>query len=138
MEAKELVLEAATDCTDILIDFLNEQLALCDCPRKTRVQLDVAAEEIFVNIAKYAYDGGKGSVMVRTQFTESPLCLHLTFIDKGKAFNPLREKEPALDLPGNERQVGGLGIYIVKNSMDAVAYCYEDGQNIFTIQKTIR
>ncbi|MBQ7597233.1 MAG: ATP-binding protein [Clostridia bacterium] len=117
---------------------MNEQLALCDCPRKTRVQLDVAAEEIFVNIAKYAYDGGKGSVMVRTQFTESPLCLHLTFIDKGKAFNPLRAKEPALDLPGNERQVGGLGIYIVKNSMDAVAYCYEDGQNRFTIQKTIR
>lgn len=138
MERKELVLEAAEEHTDELIEFLNAQLSQADCPRKARVQLDVAAEELFVNIARYAYDGEAGSVTVRTAFFDDPLCVQITFIDSGKPFDPLKTQAPDTSVSPEERPVGGLGIYLVKNSMDAIEYTYRDGCNVLTIRKEIQ
>ena len=137
-ERKELVLEAVEEYTDKLIDFLNTQLAQVYCPRKIKVQLDVAAEELFVNIARYAYDGGAGTVTVRTEFLDDPVCVQITFIDRGKPFDPLKVQAPDTAVSPEERPVGGLGIYLVKNTMDAIEYTYKDGCNVLTIRKEIR
>ena len=138
MERKELVLDAAIEHTDELIDFLNAQLAQVDCPRKARVQIDVAAEELFVNIARYAYDGKTGTVTVRTEFCDDPVCVQITFIDSGTPFDPLKAQDPDTSAAPEERPVGGLGIYLVKSSMDALNYVYKDGCNMLTMRKKIQ
>ena len=97
---KELTIEALVSNLDEVIDFVNEQLEAHDCPMKEQIQLDVAVEELFVNIASYAYN-------------------------------------PDITLSADERQIGGLGIFMVKKSMDEVVYKYEDGKNILSIKKKI-
>ncbi len=134
---KELTLEADVKNLDSVIDFVNEQLETYDCSPKVQVQLDVAVEELFVNIAHYAYNPETGPATVRVEMREAPLSVVITFIDNGVPYDPLAKSDPDVTLSAEEREVGGLGIFIVKKSMDNISYSYEDGKNILTIRKNL-
>ena len=118
--------------------FVEEQIERYDCSARVRFQLDVAVEEIFINIAKYAYRPGQaGQAAVRCCVGGDPLQVTIQFQDQGVPFNPLAKEDADITLTAQERQIGGLGILMVKKSMDAVRYSYEGGKNILTIQKNI-
>ena len=118
--------------------FVEEQIERYDCSARVRFQLDVAVEEIFIKIAKYAYRPGQaGQAAVRCCVGGDPLQVTIQFQDQGVPFNPLAKEDADITLTAQERQIGGLGILMVKKSMDAVRYSYEDGKNILTIQKNI-
>lgn len=135
---KELTVDAVVNNIEVVTDFVNEELDKHDCLMKARMQIDVAIDELFGNIAHYAYDNGTGSATVRVEVTEEPLAVILTFIDSGKPFNPLERPEPDTTLSAQERAIGGLGIFLVKKTMDEVVYRYEDGHNILLIKKMLR
>ena len=99
------------------------------------LRINIAVEELFVNIARYAYPNQSGSVTVQIDFKNRSQ-VHITFIDSGIPFNPLEQKDPDITLTAQQRRVGGLGIFMVKKSMDSMQYEYTVGQNRLTIVKT--
>ncbi len=133
----ELTLKAEVEKLDQVLDFINDNLESYHCPLRISTQLAVAVEEIFVNIANYAYGDGEGQVTVRMTFLEDPLLVAITFMDEGRPYDPTKRPDPDITLSVDERGIGGLGIYIVKQSMDEVAYRYEDGKNVLTIKKRL-
>ena len=130
---EELTLEARTENLEKALAFIDERLEAQDCPPKVQMQIDVAAEEIFVNVANYAYAPNVGDVTLRFGMQDGAAVI--TFIDRGVPYDPLAKPDPDVTLPAEERPIGGLGIYMVKKSMDSVAYEYKDGQNVFTMRK---
>ncbi len=132
---KELNIPAATENLNQVLDFINEQLEANDCPMKACMQVAIAVEEIFVNIAHYAYNPELGAATVRCGVESQPLTVTIEFLDSGKPYNPLEKADPDTTLSAEERNIGGLGIYMVKKSMDHVAYEYKDGKNILKIEK---
>lgn len=121
--------------------FVDEQLEAHDCPFKAQMQIDVAVEEVFVNIASYAYAPGDGEASISVEFPEpggegpDRPCVLIRFEDAGVPFDPLAKTDPDVTLSAEERAVGGLGIFMVKKNMDEVYYVYEDGKNILTLCK---
>ena len=99
--------------------------------------IEVAVEEIFVNIASYAYDPQVGPATIRTEIVQEPLSVILSFIDGGVPYDPLAKPDPVLHTPLQLRRRGGLGIFMVKKTMDDVSYEYKDGKNILTITKNL-
>ena len=134
---KELTIAATTENIEMVTEFVNEQLEALDCPMRARIQIDIAIDELFGNIAHYAYNPEVGSATVRVEVIRNPLAVIITFIDKGVPYDPLQNADPDVTLSAEERQVGGLGIYMVKKSMDEISYEYKNGQNILTIKKRI-
>lgn len=134
---KELNIEAKDENLYKVLDFVNEQLDLCECPADVKIQVDIAVEEIFVNISHYAYNPEVGPATIRAEVVDNPLSVTLTFVDKGMPYDPLAKDDPDITLSAEERQIGGLGIFMVKKSMDHVDYEYKDGQNILTIKKNL-
>jgi len=134
---KEITLKAVIENIPQVTAFVDEQLEAIECPMKAQLQLDVAIDELFCNIASYAYGWGEGEATVRFAFDAAARRVSLDFIDRGMPFNPLTSKEPDISLSAEERSVGGLGIFLVKKTMDRIAYRYEAGQNILTIEKQI-
>ena len=134
---KELTIAATIENIGTVTDFVNEQLEALDCPMKAQMQIDIAIDELFGNIAHYAYNPEIGQATVRVEVVEDPLSVVITFIDKGVPYDPLAKADPDTTLSAEERDIGGLGIYMVKKSMDAVTYEYRDGQNILTIKKNL-
>lgn len=134
---KELTVEAAVENIEVVTDFVNEELEKLDCPVKARRQIDVAIDELFGNIARYAYSPDVGKATVRFSVEDNPLEVTITFIDNGIPFNPLEKSNPDTHLSAEERPIGGLGIFLVKKSMDLVEYEYKNGQNILKIKKNI-
>ena len=134
---KELTVEARIENIPAVIEFVDEQLAHMGCPVKAQMQIDLAIDELFANIARYAYGPDGGQATVRVEKQEIPPMAVITFIDRGIPFDPLKKEDPDTTLSAVERQVGGLGIYLVKKSMDGMAYEYKDGQNILTVKKAI-
>lgn len=134
---KELVLEAKLENLNKVLAFIDEQLEELDCSMKTQMQIDIAVEELFVNIAHYAYAPNVGNAVIRTEFDNNPPCFHITFIDQGVYYDPLAKADPDVTLSAEERQVGGLGIFMVKKSMDDMRYKYENKHNILTISKKL-
>ena len=104
---------------------------------KAKVQLRVAVEELFVNIAHYAYVPGTGQVNIIVREERHPDALRVTLIDSGIPYNPLAKPDPDVSLSAEERKIGGLGIYMVKKSMDGMEYERTDGKNILTVRKFI-
>ena len=137
MPANKLDIEASVDNLDKVLAFVDEQLEKHDCSPKIQMQIDVAVDEIFVNIASYAYTPQKGSANISVEIQEEPLAVIITFIDGGVPYDPLKKPDPDVSLPAEEREIGGLGIYMVKQSMDNISYEYRDGKNILTIQKNL-
>lgn len=132
---RELTIEATVENIGKVTDFVNEQLQAVNCPRKALLQIGIAIDELFGNIAHYAYQPVIGNATVRVEVTEAPLAVIITFIDNGVPYDPLAKADPDTTLSAEERQIGGLGIYMVKKSMDEITYKYQDGQNILTIKK---
>ena len=132
---KELTVTAELDKLDEVLAFVDTSLEEMDCPMKTQMQIDIAVEELFVNIAHYAYTPNVGEATIRTETQEAPRALAVTFIDSGIPYNPLAKDDPDVTLSAEERKIGGLGIFMVKKSMDAMEYEYKNGQNVLTIRK---
>lgn len=134
---KELTIAATVENIEKVTDFVNEQLEALSCPMKAQMQIDIAIDELFGNIAHYAYNPDVGDATVRVEVTDNPLAVTITFIDKGVPYDPLKNEDPDITLSADEREIGGLGIYMVKKTMDGIKYEYKDGQNILTIIKDI-
>jgi len=119
---------------DKLMTLLEEQLSQVDCPMRVVMQFQVAAEEAFVNVAHYAYAPGEGNVDILLDVQAHRASL--TLVDSGKPYNPLERAEPDVTLSAEDRPIGGLGIYMIRKSMDDVSYVYRDGKNMLTMMKT--
>lgn len=135
---KELTVTAAIENVGVVTEFVNEQLEHMGCPARAKMQIDVAIDELFGNIAQYAYHPGTGPATVRVETEESPLAAIITFIDSGAKYDPLSKEDPDITLSIEEREIGGLGIFMVKKTMDGISYEYRDGQNILRIKKNIQ
>ena len=135
---KELIIAATVENIETVTDFVNEQLEALDCPMKAQMQIDIAIDELFGNIAHYAYNPEIGKATVRVEVIEDPLAVTITFIDNGVPYDPLAKADPDTTLSAEEREIGGLGIYMVKKSMDEITYEYKDGQNILAIKKNLQ
>lgn len=131
----EMTVEATPENIPVITAFVDEQLEKYDCPMKAQAQIDIAIDELFGNIVRYAYHPEIGSATVQVEVTEEPLAVVITFIDQGKPYDPLAKEDPNVTLSAEEREIGGLGIYIVKKSMSDITYEYKDGRNILKIRK---
>ena len=134
---KELTVDATIENIPKVLSFLEEELDKLQCNLATKTKINVAVDEVFSNIANYAYEFGNGKATVKLDETNGNKEIKITFIDKGKPYNPLEKKDPDTNLPLEQRAIGGLGIYIVKKSMDDVKYEYKDNQNILTLIKKL-
>ena len=134
---KELTIAATVENIDVVTGFVNEQLEALECPMKAQMQIDIAIDELFGNIAHYAYNPDVGEATVRVEVQKEPLSVIITFIDGGVPYDPLAAADPDTTLPAEERGIGGLGIFMVKKSMDEIAYRYENGKNILSIRKKL-
>ena len=134
---KTLTVPAERNELDTVQGFVDEALDQVPCTPETRLQLQIAVEELFVNIASYAYAPNRGEAVIGCQVEQEPPSITIQFRDWGKPFDPLAKKDADITLSAEERGIGGLGIYMVKNSMDDVRYQYENGQNVLTIHKNL-
>ena len=135
---REITVEASLARIGAVTDFVNEQLAELGCPDGIRIQIDVAIDELFGNIARYAYGADTGEATVRMDVEDEPRSVVITFIDRGAPFDPLAWEMPdTTHLPARQRPIGGLGLFMVKKTMDGVAYDYRNGQNMLTIRKKL-
>ena len=138
MESNTKVLTIAAEVESLpeVLAFVDGLLEENDCSMKARMQIDVALEELFVNIAHYAYPDGKGEAEIRADVT--PEQIEITLIDSGIPYDPLKKPDPDVTLPAEERAIGGLGIFMTKKFMDDMSYRYSDGRNMLTIKKKLR
>ena len=134
---REMDIAATLENLDTVMAFVDQQLEEVGCSMKAQMQIDIAVEEVYVNIAHYAYNPEVGGVTIRIQIEEEPLAVILTFIDKGKPYDPLAKEDPDVTLAAEDRQIGGLGIFMVKKSMDNVSYEYNEGRNVLTLKKNL-
>ncbi len=117
------------------IQFVDEQLEAADCSLRSQMQIDVALDEILSNIVHYAYPGSTGSFTLELEIADGTASI--TFIDQGIPYNPLEKTDPDVTLSAEERDVGGLGIFLVKKSMDHMEYSHKDGCNVLTIRRSL-
>lgn len=134
---KELTLEATAENTDRVIEFVDDILSGYDCGIKEQTAIEVAIDELFSNIAYYAYKDESGEATVRVDVSGDPAAIEITFEDSGIQYDPLAKTDPDTTLSIEDRQIGGMGIFIVKKSMDEVSYEYKDGKNILKIRKVL-
>ena len=137
VEIKEIVLEATLENLYAVNDFIEKLIAPLGCVQEKRIQLDVAVEEIFVNIANYAYEPGQGRATVQAEIMAAPPSIRIAFIDEGRQYNPLLGEPPNLAQHLKERKVGGLGLLFVKKNVDSIDYEYRGGKNILTLWKKL-
>ena len=130
MSCKEMTVDAIVENIDAITEFVNEQLEANDCPLKLQTQIDIVIDEVFSNIAFYAYAPETGTATVRVEIANSGVSL--TFLDSGVPYDPLKREDPDTTLGAEERAIGGLGIFMVKKLASDVRYEYADGHNILT------
>lgn len=133
---KTVRVEATEENIGAVNGFLEEFLDENNCPMKTKMQIGLAIEEAYINVAKYAYADGKGEAQLNLKIENNELTAQL--IDSGIPYNPLEKQDPDITLSADERPIGGLGIFLVKKTMDSVSYAYENSRNILTMKKVIR
>lgn len=132
---KSLDIQATIDNLDTVLQFIDEKLEKAGCSNKTRFQINVAVEELFVNVSNYAYQHGVGDICIGVSVHADPGVAEITLIDEGIPYDPLAKEDPDIGLPAEEREIGGLGIFMVKQTMDRMTYERSDGRNIVTITK---
>ena len=120
-----------------MLGFVEETLERYECPMKIQMALTIAIEEVFVNVAHYAYGDGEGSVTLGIGFDKDNRTLTFRMTDSGVPFDPLKKPDPDITLSAEEREIGGLGIFITKKTMDSLSYAYENGENILTMIKNL-
>ena len=133
----ELTVEAKIENIPKVTEFVDKILEEYDCPIKEQTQIDVALDEVLSNVANYAYEKKDGSVSINVDVSDDPRQVTITFTDDGMPYDPLKKEDPDITLGADERPIGGLGIFIVKKTMDDVIYEYKDGQNVLQIKKNI-
>ena len=133
--AKEITVDAKVENIEAVTDFVNAELEAHECGMKAQMQIDVAVDEIVCNIAKYAYDGKEGKLTVGVEIKDGTA--FLTFTDSGKPYDPTEKEDPDTTLSAEDREIGGLGVFIVKKTMDDVKYEYKKGKNVLRINKRI-
>ncbi len=134
---KEIIVPALAEELTNVQEFVTAQLEAVDCPMKAQFQIELAVEEIFVNIVSYAYRPEVGDATIRCEVSDDPLSVTIEFQDHGKSFDPLAQADADISKEALVEREGGLGIFLVKKNMDAVNYRYEDGKNILTISKKL-
>ena len=132
---KTLQIEAKTDRLDEVLSFVNENLTACGCPERVQRKIDLAVEEVYVNIAHYAYGTETGEATIVIEQRDGANEVEISFADEGTPFDPLKKEDPDISLPASERPIGGLGIFMVKKIADDVSYEYRDGRNLLTFIK---
>jgi len=128
----ELIIDAKLENLETVLDFVNARLE--DCPPRIKNQIGIVIDEIFSNIAYYAYHPDIGSVAVRISLDSE---ITIEFEDGGIAYDPLSAEDPDITLSIEEREIGGLGLFVVKNLMDSMEYRREGNKNILTIKKKV-
>jgi len=134
---KEITVKALIENVEVVTNFINEELDKLNCEQKAKAQIDIAIDELFSNIANYAYNPEIGEATVRFEVCDKPLSVTITFMDNGVPYDPLSKEDPNVSLLAEERDIGGLGVFMVKKSMDSVEYEYKDNKNILRIKKNI-
>ncbi|MBP9989112.1 MAG: ATP-binding protein [Ruminococcus sp.] len=133
LKVKSKTFPASVDSLNDALAFVEEELESLSCSLKSIMQISVCVEEMFVNVAHYAYNGESGEVTLSIDDKNS--VVEISLIDNGQEFNPLAKDDPDITLSAEDRQIGGLGIFMVKKSMDEVLYERKDEKNIFTMKK---
>lgn len=137
---KKLTVDAKVEKLDEVMAFVEGELEAAGASMKETMGITLAVEEVFVNIAHYAYEGGddgEGDAVISMEFAENPKSVTITFTDWGRPYNPLEREDPDITLSAEERGIGGLGIFLVKKNMDEVSYEYRDGMNVLTTKKNL-
>ena len=132
-----ITVEAVVNNLSKVLSWVDSALEEHDCPMRTQMEIDLAVEELFVNICHYAYGSEVGYADIVMNFAEDPEIVQITLIDSGIPFNPLSNEDPDITLPAEQRNIGGLGILMVKKSMDEVRYHYSEGKNHISIRKRL-
>ena len=132
---KNLTVNASEDNLPGILEFIDAQLETVGASPKTQFQIDLAVEELYVNIVHYAYAPDAGNVTIQFDLSGEPPLVEIQFIDEGNPYNPLANPEPDITLTAEDRNIGGLGVMMVKKTMDALAYRFENNKNILTIKK---
>lgn len=132
---KEVTVAAAIENIGSVTGFVDDFLDGQECSRKAKMQINIAIDEIFSNISYYAYQNETGQVTMKVDMQENPKAVCITFIDCGIPYNPLEKEDPDITLSIEEREIGGLGIYMVKKNMDEMEYEYSEGKNILVLKK---
>lgn len=137
-QRKELTVDATLAHLDEVMGFVEDSLNRTSCSMKLTMQVVLCIEELFVNVASYAYEEPNGSctIYLETQHTDTDGTVVIEIIDSGKPFNPLEKEDPDITLSADERKIGGLGIFMVKKSMDKVIYNYKDEKNMLRLEKS--
>ena len=128
---------AKVEALSDVLGFVEQTLEKYECSMKIQTAVCVAIEEVFVNVAHYAYGGGEGDMTLGISFDEESREITFRMADKGTPFDPLQKPDPDITLSAEEREIGGLGIFITKKTMDTVTYAHENGENILTMIKKI-
>ena len=134
---KTITVPATDEDPNPVIEFVEEELSRHDCPQRALYQIEVAIEEILVNIVNYAGLSNDDGVEVRCEVCEEPLSVVIQFLDDGIPFDPLAMDDPDTSLEALEEREGAVGIFMVKQMMDSVSYAYENGKNTLTILKNL-
>lgn len=128
---------AKTESLNDVLQFVEETLEGFECPMKLQTAICVAMEEVFVNVAQYAYPETEGELTLGIGFDEATRTVTFRASDKGVPFDPLEKPDPDITLSAEEREIGGLGIFIAKKTMDSIRYSYENGENVLIMMKKI-
>ncbi len=131
----QLNLEARLDNLDRVLAHVEGALEAADCPMKTAMQVAIAVEEVYVNIAHYAYGGEAGPCSVGIDAADGQLTIR--FEDSGRAYDPTVKEDPDITLSAEDRDIGGLGILMVKKIMDSVDYRRDGEKNVLVLNKAI-
>ena len=134
---KDITVAATLDNLEVVQNFVSGELEERGCSMKVMMQIEIAVEEIYVNIVHYAYNPEIGEATIRCEVTDDPMQVIIQFLDSGIPFDPLAKEDADITLSAEERQIGGLGIFMVKRSMDEVSYEYKEGNNVLTIKKVL-
>lgn len=134
---KEIDIPAAKENLPQVMAFVNGQLEQVDCPAGVQSKIGLAVEEIFMNIASYAYNSSVGSVLITVDIIDESLDIVISFTDDGTPYDPLSHPDPSLKTPPKERKKGGWGIFMAKKMMDDMQYEYTNGRNVLTIRKIL-
>ena len=136
-DLKEIIIRAEVEKLDEVNDFVSQTLKAYNCPMKVLMQISLAVEEIFVNIAHYAYAADGGEATIRAGIEKGTNMAVITFVDRGRPYDPTAKEDPDVTLSADEREIGGLGIFMVKKTMDDVSYSYTNGCNVLTLKKKL-
>ena len=130
----QIAIKSNEDNLDFVLSKFDEALEDYNLPVKFKLQLELVLEELFINICNYAFED-EGEIIIQHFVEDNPLRIIINFIDEGVPFNPLEKEMPDLSLSAEDRELGGLGLTIVRKNVDFIEYHYENNKNILTIQK---